>query len=100
MRPSGSWQRRHVLVSLAGRAGCWPPPPPPVAALEPGLVPVACRGDNEDGQCGTGWQQLERDIVRPTPRDVAGSYSFVQLCAGVAHTCGLTVGGKAYCCEH
>lgn len=52
-----------------------------------------CWGDNDFGQLGDG------TIVdhRTTPVSVGGSVTFSRLAAGIAHTCGLTASGQAFC---
>ncbi len=63
---------RHSCALAGGRALCW--------------------GANDAGQLGNG------DVEsRDAPSAVAGDLEFVQIAAGLAHTCGVARGGDAYC---
>ena len=53
-----------------------------------------CWGANYAGQFGNG---TTAGSGSPVPVPAAGSLTFVQLAAGAAHTCGLTVAGIAWC---
>jgi alpha-tubulin suppressor-like RCC1 family protein len=55
---------------------------------------AVCWGFNDDGQLGNGATSKEYTDV-PTP--VAGKLVFRSLSAGVAHSCGVTPDGTAYC---
>lgn len=63
---------RHSCAVAAGRAWCW--------------------GANDRGQLGDG--ELE---TRDAPTPVVGELEFVQLSAGLVHSCGVTRAGEAYC---
>jgi serine/threonine protein kinase/alpha-tubulin suppressor-like RCC1 family protein len=63
---------RHSCTVTGGRAYCW--------------------GANDRGQLGDG--ELE---TRDAPTAVVGDIEFVQVSAGLAHSCGVTRGGEAYC---
>ena len=63
---------RHSCVVEAGKLLCW--------------------GANDRGQLGDG--DLE---ARSTPEGVVGEAEFVQVAAGVSHSCGVTRSGDAYC---
>lgn len=63
---------RHSCTVSGGRAYCW--------------------GANDRGQLGDG--ELE---TRDVPTAVVGDIEFVQVSAGLAHSCGVTRGGEAYC---
>ena len=52
-----------------------------------------CWGDNSQGQLGDSTAAAVR--LRPTP--VSGTRQFRQVDAGVAHTCGVTTGDRAFC---
>ena len=52
-----------------------------------------CWGLNGEGAVGNG--TTDDLIVAPSP--VAGGLTFAQISAGGSHTCGLIVGGQAYC---
>ncbi len=52
-----------------------------------------CWGRNNRGQLGDGTSGTNRN--EPVP--VGGGLSFVSLAAGFEHTCGVAVGGGAYC---
>ena len=52
-----------------------------------------CWGLDNYGQVGNG---TVIDTV-PSPTAVSGGLAFTQLVGGLLHTCGLTVGGQAYC---
>jgi alpha-tubulin suppressor-like RCC1 family protein len=52
-----------------------------------------CWGDNRYGEAGTGSQ----DTVVSTPQLVAGGITFTSVSTGMQATCGLAVGGAAYC---
>lgn len=54
---------------------------------------AACWGANSDGQLGNGTAGV--DLPFPVP--VAGVTNVVAVSAGDVHTCGVTVGGAAYC---
>ncbi len=60
-------------ISTAGQAYCW--------------------GDNESGALGNPGAGSSSSA----PVAVSGGLTFTTLTAGYAHTCGLTVSGKAYC---
>lgn len=61
-------------ITLAGAAYCW--------------------GGDHSGKLGVGpW----RNLGSPSPRPVVGGLHFLAISAGVAHTCGITVGGALYC---
>jgi serine/threonine protein kinase/alpha-tubulin suppressor-like RCC1 family protein len=69
------------VVSAGGRHSC---------ALSSGRA--LCWGANDAGQLGNG------DVEsRDAPSAVAGDLEFVQIAAGLAHTCGVARGGDAYC---
>jgi alpha-tubulin suppressor-like RCC1 family protein len=53
-----------------------------------------CWGGNDRGQIGDGKLDL---LARLTPVAVVGGLRFVQVSAGVDHTCGVTTGHRAYC---
>jgi alpha-tubulin suppressor-like RCC1 family protein len=53
-----------------------------------------CWGFNDSGQLGTG-SSTQPSIALPVP--VTGGHSFSVLTAGMAHTCGITTDGAAYC---
>ena len=61
-------------------------------ALDAGGV-AYCWGWNQDGQLGDGTTGTNR----VTPTAVSGSLTFSNITAGWHHTCGVTVGGAAYC---
>ncbi len=63
---------RHSCAVTGGRAFCW--------------------GANDRGQLGDG--ELE---TRDAPTAVVGDIEFVQVAAGLAHSCGVTRDGEAYC---
>jgi len=63
---------RHSCTVVSGRAFCW--------------------GANDRGQLGDG--ELE---TRDAPTAVVGDLEFMQVSAGLAHSCGVTRGGEAYC---
>ena len=70
------------IVAAGGRHSC---------VLESGTA--LCWGANESGQLGDG--QFE---PRSTPEPISGDLEFVSLAAGgLAHTCGITRSGDAYC---
>ena len=52
-----------------------------------------CWGYNGDGELGTG----TTSFYSATPVAVSGGFSFVQIAAGMDHTCALTASGAAYC---
>jgi len=52
-----------------------------------------CWGDDDDGQLGDGAPLADSF----TPAAVSGGLVFHTLSSGVAHTCGLTTSGAAYC---
>jgi alpha-tubulin suppressor-like RCC1 family protein len=59
-----------------------------------------CWGSNDRGQLGT--QSLATDICNGsecslTPIVVSGELAFASVSAGGRHTCGVTIGGVAYC---
>lgn len=54
-----------------------------------------CWGSNQFGQLGIGSDAFP--VTPPGPRPVAGGLSFAQIDAGVAHACGVTTAGIAYC---
>ncbi len=53
-----------------------------------------CWGNGAQGQLGTG---VVLGDPRPFPDSVIGDISFKSITAGTDHTCGLAVGGEAYC---
>ncbi len=63
---------RHTCALDGGRAFCW--------------------GANDRGQLGDG-ETESRDV----PTAVVGDLGFVQIAAGLAHSCGVTREGEAYC---
>ncbi len=69
------------VVSAGGRHSC---------ALANGRA--LCWGANDAGQLGNG--DVESSDA---PSAVAGDLEFVQIAAGLAHTCGVARGGDAYC---
>lgn len=52
-----------------------------------------CWGYNNHGQLGTGTPPVDH----ATPTAVVGGLSFLQVSAGVNHTCGTALAGAAYC---
>lgn len=57
-----------------------------------------CWGNNELGTVGDGtFSQQGEELVRSQPVAALGGLSFAQLSAGWDRTCGVTVGGLAYC---
>ena len=54
-----------------------------------------CWGQNTDGQLGIGI--FGRQNGRLTPVPVSTSVSFRQVHAGLAHSCGITMGDRVYC---
>jgi len=60
-----------------------------------------CWGDNSLGQLGDGSDRSEAVEFtfagQPTPRLVSGSHVFKSIQAHYTYTCGLTIGGDAYC---
>src|SRR5262249_20764127 len=52
-----------------------------------------CWGDNANGQLGIGFQ----GGMYAVPTAVAGGHQFTTLSAGDHHTCGIAIGGLAYC---
>lgn len=61
-------------ITAAGEAWCW--------------------GENGSGAMGSDTAELQGS---PVPVKVAGEVVFQSLVAGLSHTCGLSVTGKAYC---
>lgn len=64
-----------------------------------GLTPgnqAYCWGWNRIGQLGQAAALIDLDAIN-YPLLVSDDLAFVQLTAGVAHTCGLTPAGKTYC---
>ena len=55
-----------------------------------------CWGGNLFGQLGNGDGGTEGSR-RDTPQRVAGGMTFTRIAAGVTHSCGVTVGGDAFC---
>jgi alpha-tubulin suppressor-like RCC1 family protein len=53
-----------------------------------------CWGDNSVGELGNG---TATDAPTTSPVAVTGNLTFKALAARAAHTCGLTIGGAAYC---
>lgn len=53
-----------------------------------------CWGNAAQGQLGTG---IVVAAPRPNPDSVIGGFTYERITAGTEHTCGLTVGGEAYC---
>lgn len=75
-------------------------------SLSPSLSSIGapvCWGNNASGQvgglssesCGNGWYGPYE--CRMTPAVLGGVVGFTELAAGGAHTCGLSLGGQAYC---
>ena len=61
-----------------------------------GLAPggaAYCWGSNGEGQLGDGTS----GNIRTSPVEVTGGQTFTSLVAGSFHTCGLALGGAAYC---
>lgn len=56
-----------------------------------------CWGSNWEGQLGTGTGEYGKGESIPVPTPVAGSLRFAMLSAAENHTCGVTIGGDAYC---
>jgi alpha-tubulin suppressor-like RCC1 family protein len=54
---------------------------------------VLCWGRNHVGQTGAG----AAGEPQPAPRPVAGAGAYVQVAAGLVHTCALRPGGVAVC---
>lgn len=76
-------ERDLLSITLGGQHGC-------------GLTRAGaawCWGSNASGQLGTG----TAGAVISAPVAVAGGRTFVQIVAGAAHTCALTVAGTAWC---
>jgi alpha-tubulin suppressor-like RCC1 family protein/serine/threonine protein kinase len=69
------------VVATGGRHSC---------AIDGGRV--LCWGANEHGQLGTG----DSD-ARETAAPIDGELEFMQVAAGLAHSCALTRSGEAYC---
>ena len=53
-----------------------------------------CWGLNTDAQLGNG---IEFELNRPQPTQVVGGLTFVEVAAGVSHTCGLSTSSAVYC---
>ncbi|HUL02392.1 MAG TPA: hypothetical protein VLV16_04060 [Gemmatimonadales bacterium] len=103
-------------VTAAGAAYCWgwasvvPSPTPALVADSISFVAVSagdnytcgvtgagaayCWGSNLLGEIGDG---ITTSNVRVAPVLVAGGLTFTAVSAGRLHTCGVTVGGAAYC---
>ncbi len=69
------------IVAAGGRHSC---------VLESGKL--FCWGANDRGQLGDGGLE-----ARSIPDDVLGDADFVQVAAGVSHSCAVTRSGDAYC---
>jgi alpha-tubulin suppressor-like RCC1 family protein len=53
-----------------------------------------CWGKNDQGQLGTGGSALE---IRSSPEPVAGGHTFINISAGLEHTCAVDTDFKAWC---
>lgn len=69
------------LIAAGGRHSC---------ALSSGTL--YCWGANDDGQLGDG-----NVDARSTPGGIVGDIEFVQVSAGISHSCGVTRTNDAYC---
>lgn len=56
-----------------------------------------CWGFNYDGELGNGLTTSSPDLATPLPGAVLGGLSFAALSPGSSATCGITMGGAAYC---